>query len=142
MGALDPVYRRFFDRSFSDVKALAEVLEEARAAGTDRVEVLLNPEEILKVSGKAKEKAVLQALQSALAKNAEKVTGRPEVHLTLFWDSRNAGYLLRSLNGSSRSKSKVDLLLEVGPEPQFHNPEHWRVSERFDGDGVGMGPSC
>lgn len=123
VGALDPVYRRFFDRSFSDSGVLAEALEEARAAGADRVEVLLNPEQILKVSGKKKEKAVLQALQSALAEDANKVKGKAKMSLTLFWNSRNAGYLLRSLNGSNRSKSKADLLLEVGPEPQFHNPE-------------------
>jgi hypothetical protein len=98
-------------------------LEEARAAGADRVEVLLNPEQILKVSGKKKEKAVLQALQNALAVDANKVKGMAKMSLTLFWNSRNAGYLLRSLNGSNRSMSKIDLLLEVGPEPQFHNPE-------------------
>jgi hypothetical protein len=31
--------------------------------------------------------------------------------------------LLRSLNGSDGSMSKVDLLLEVGPGPLFHNTE-------------------
>ena len=49
--------------------------------------------------------------------------GKPKLHLTLFWNSRNAGYLLRALNGANSSMSKVDLLLEVGPEPRFHNPE-------------------
>ena len=123
VGALDPVYRRFFDRAIADVGTLTEVLGQARRTGAGRVEVLLNPEQILSDSGKKKEKTVLQALQRALEEDAHKVRGKPKLHLTLFWNSRNAGYLLRSLNGADRSMSKVDLFLEVGPGPQFHNTE-------------------
>ncbi len=123
VGAMDPVYRRCFDRFFTDLGILAEVLEEAQTTGVDRVEVLLNPEQILSDSGKNKEKVVLQALHSVLAEDVKPMKGKPKLHLTLFWGSRNAGYLLRSLNGTDRSKSKADLLLEVGPEPQFHSPE-------------------
>lgn len=121
VGELKPVYRRFFDRCFPDVGALAEVLAEAPAAGMDRVEVLLNPEMIFAFAGKKKEKTVLRALQEALAGNKEQVTGRPEVAATLFWNSRNAAYLLRCLEGSGASKIKADLLLRVGPEPGFHS---------------------
>jgi len=119
VGELKPVYRRFFDRCFSDVGVLADVMAEARCAGTERVEVLLNPEVVFALAGKKKERVVLQALQAALAGNKEKIT--PEVNLTLFWNSRNAAYLLRALGGSGASKSKADLLLRVGPEPAFHS---------------------
>jgi formate dehydrogenase major subunit len=123
VGALDPVYRRHFDRSFTDFGTLTDVLEEAQTAGADRVEILLNPEQILKILGKKKEKAVLQALQNALGEDENPAKGKPKLRLTLFWNSRNAGYLLRSLNGTNRSMSKFDLLLEVGPKPRFHNSD-------------------
>jgi hypothetical protein len=129
VGELNPVYKRYFDRSLNDPGTLSAVLKEAQRAGTDRVEVLLNPEQILNSLGKQKEKAIVQALQSALVENAENVTGMAKLYLTLFWNSRNAAYLLRSLNGINRSKTKVDLLLEVGPEPQFHNSERPDTAE-------------
>jgi hypothetical protein len=72
-------------------------------------------------AGKKKEKAVLQALQGALAGNKEQVTGSPEVHLTLFWNTRNAAYLLRALERGGASKAQADLLLQVGPGPGFHS---------------------
>jgi len=124
VGELKPVYRRFFDRCFSGVGALAEVLAEAQTASTGRVEVLLNPEMILVCYGKDRERAVLRALQEALAGNREQVTGRPEVAATLFWNSRNAAYLLRCLEGGGASRSKPDLILQVGPEPGFHGSVH------------------
>jgi len=121
VGELKPVYRRFFDRCFPDVGAVDEVLAEARSAGTQRVEVLLNPEMVVRLAGQKKERQVLQALQEALSGNNKRVTGRADVNLTLFWNSRNAAYLLRTLKRSGASKSKADLLLRVGPEPAFHN---------------------
>ena len=125
VGELKPVYRRFFERCFPDPASLEEVLVKALKAGAERVEVLLNPEMIQKLSGKKKEKAVFRALQPALeaagAGNKGRAKGRPEVGLTLFWNSRNAAYLLRALGGSGASGGKADLLLQVGPEPAFHS---------------------
>jgi formate dehydrogenase major subunit len=132
VGELKPVYRRFFARCFPDVGALEQVLGEARSSGVDRIEVLLNPEEILKRLGKDTEKAVLQALQEALAENAEQAPGKPETHLTLFWDSRNAHYLLRSLAGGGGTESEPDLILEVGPEPGFFESESKVPAERLE----------
>ncbi|UCF95839.1 MAG: FAD-dependent oxidoreductase [Spirochaetaceae bacterium] len=129
VGALKAVYRRFFDRCFPDVGSLAEVLTQVSATETERVEVLLNPEMVLKNLGKKMEKAVLQALQEALAGNANEATGKPRVHLTLFWNSRNAGYLLRALDGADRSKTKADLILQMGPEPGFHGSEPVKAAE-------------
>jgi NADPH-dependent glutamate synthase beta subunit-like oxidoreductase len=120
VGELKPVYRRFFDRCFPDAGDLSQVLTEATATAAGRLEVLLNPESILNDGGKKTEKAVLQALQEALQANRERAKGRPEVDLTLFWNSRNAGYLLRCLEGKDAAKSKADLILQVGPEPGFH----------------------
>ena len=111
VGELKPVYRRFFESCFPDVGTMEDVLAQARKAGAQRVEVLLNPEMIVKLAGKQKEKAVLRALQAAVQ----------PANITLFWNSRNAAYLLRALEGSGASKRKADLLLQVGPEPAFHS---------------------
>ena len=125
VGELKSVYRRFFENCFPDVGAMEDVLARARKAGAERIEVLLNPEMIVKLAGKKKAKAVLRALQPGLqpaaAGNTKRVPGSFEVNVTLFWNSRNAAYLLRSLKGSGASKRKADLLLQVGPEPAFHS---------------------
>jgi hypothetical protein len=94
---------------------MEDVLAQARKAGAQRIEVLLNPEMIVKLAGKQKEKAVLRALQPALQAALQ------PANITLFWNSRNAAYLLRALEGSGASKRKADLLLQVGPEPAFHS---------------------
>jgi formate dehydrogenase major subunit len=120
VGELKPVYRRFFERCFPDVGAMAEVLAKAGSTGAERVEVLLNPQMVVKLAGKKKEKAVLQSLQAALAGNKKRVSGKAEFRLTLFWNARSAAYILRALEGSGVSKSKADLLLRVGPGPEFH----------------------
>jgi formate dehydrogenase major subunit len=135
VGELKPVYRRYFESCFPDFGAMEEVLAQARKTGAEQIEVLLNPEMIVKLSGKKKEKELLQALQPAVTGNNRLIAGSPAVYITLFWNSRNAAYLLRSLNGGGASKRKADLLLQMGPEPAFHSstdsgterPEETRV---------------
>jgi formate dehydrogenase major subunit len=142
-GPLNPLYRRFFERTFPQVDALELALREAKAVGTEAVEVLLNPEEILKNQGKQVEKKILKAIRAAVLDGS----GGPRVRLTLFWNSRNGGYLLRSLaamrfqaaGGSPEVPSEAeadvpaqpgkagaaagqaDLLLELGPAQGFHH---------------------
>jgi formate dehydrogenase major subunit len=118
VGELKSVYRRFFECCFPDVGAMEEVFAKARNGNVERIEALLNPEMIVQLAGKKKEKALLLTLQAALAGNRGQATA--EVKLTLFWNSRNAAYLLRILEGSGTSKRKADLMLQVGPAPAFH----------------------
>jgi ferredoxin len=120
VGALKPVYRRFFERYYSDAGALSDVLADARRIGVERVEVLLNPEMIVELAGKTKEKALLRTLEEAVSGSGPKTAAK--VRITLFWNSRNAAYLLRNLKGSDRRKIDADLLLQFGPEPGFHGP--------------------
>jgi hypothetical protein len=100
-GETEVVYERFFERLVPDPALLAEGL-----AGADGpVEVLVNPEELLACSGKSAEKKVLAALKAAGS----------EVRITLYWNSRNAAYLLAALDGKgARAEAKHDLLLDAG----------------------------
>jgi ferredoxin len=118
VGELKPVYRRFFDRCFPGVEAAEEVLAEARGSGAERVEVLINPEMIRNLAGSRKERTVVKALQAAASGAGE--TALPEIGCTLFWNSRNAAYLLRTL-GDGGSRGKADLILQVGPDGAFHS---------------------
>jgi hypothetical protein len=118
VGAIKPVYRRFFERCYPDAGALSDVLAEARRTGLERVEVLINPEIVAELAGKTKERALLRALEEAVSGSGPKTAA--EVRVTLFWNSRNAAYLLRNLKGSGPGKIDADLLLQVGPEPGFH----------------------
>ena len=63
------------------------------------MEVLVNPEELARAGGKAAGKQALAALRAARGA-APAGAARPSpqgVRVTLFWNSRNGGYLLRSL---------------------------------------------
>jgi hypothetical protein len=121
VGELKPVYRRFFQRHFPQVNALAEALAAAQAAGAGRVEILLNPEMVLKTFGKKAEKTLVRALENILGGDEE---GGSATRLTLFWNSRNAAYLLHALEGKASAagaaKASPDLILQVGPAPGFH----------------------
>ena len=120
LGELKPVYRRFFDRCFPAAAELAEVLEQARREEAGPVEVLVNPEMLNRQLGGRGERAVAGALQAAAEDSAAHGDKRAGVRITLFWNSRNAAYLLRSLGGSGASRAKADLILQLGPEPDFH----------------------
>lgn len=63
-------------------------------------EVLLNPEELLRQHGKEAERGVLETLIRASGASAPRVT--------LFWNSRNAGYLLRSLQAAGLAAADHD----------------------------------
>jgi hypothetical protein len=133
VGELKPVYRRFFESCFPDIGSMDDVLAQARKAGAERIDVLINPEMIVELAGKKKEKAVLQALhpaaQPAASGDKRRIREGSDVNVTLFWNSRNAAYLLRSLDGSGASKRKADLLLQVGPEPAFHRSTDYRAED-------------
>jgi hypothetical protein len=104
-GQTEAVYGRFFQRVGPDPARLAEAL--AEPASGELIEVLVNPEELLAACGKKAERAVLAALTTA--------AGRPEVRITLYWNSRNAGHLLRALDGAGAPGGKgCDLLLAAG----------------------------
>jgi formate dehydrogenase major subunit len=143
VGELKPVYRRFFNRCFPDVGALGEVLSAARAARAGQVEVLLNPQMIVELAGKKKEKAVLRALEEGAVRRGGKTT--PVVVPSLFWNSRNAAYLLRKLAGGRKPRGDFDLVLEVGPGDGFHRSgesepavEIRRISWAFKADGADL----
>jgi formate dehydrogenase major subunit len=106
-GETESVYERFFERVCPEPARLAEALQAAEPG--ERIEVLLNPEELLAAAGKKVERAVLAALQTA--------AGRREVRITLFWNSRNAAHLLRALDGKRAPEAEAcDLLLAAGVE--------------------------
>ncbi len=102
-GKLQPVYERFFERVEPDPAKLAEGL-----ASGEPVEVLVNPQELLSRFGKEVETNVLAGLRAA--------AGRPGVRITLYWNSRNAAYLLRLLDGKGTqgARADCDLLLDAG----------------------------
>ena len=104
-GEPKPVYERFFDRIVSDPGELPGGLSEALGAA-EPTDVMVNPEELLRIAGKEAEKKVLAGLLKA--------AGRPGV--TLYWNSRNASHLLRALadKGVGRASGDCDLLLEAG----------------------------
>jgi hypothetical protein len=100
-GETEPVYERFFERIVPDPAALAEDLATSRGS----VEVLVNPEQLLAEAGKRTEKKVLAALRAA----------GPGVKVTLYWNSRNAAYLLEALAGKGAgAEQEHDLLLDAG----------------------------
>ena len=105
-GEIEPVYERFFERLSPEPARVAEAL--AEPVSGELIEVLVNPQELLAAAGKKAEQGVLAALEAA--------AGRPEVRVTLYWNSRNAGHLLRQLDGTGVAGGKgCDLLLEAGP---------------------------
>ncbi len=108
VGPQAPIYTRHFDRIFPRLEELDAALRAAAAAGVPGavpsaelrapssvpgVEVLVNPEELARAGGKAVERQALAALLAAPA----------GVRVTLFWNSRNGGYLLRKLAEASAS---------------------------------------
>jgi hypothetical protein len=100
-GETESVYERFFERVVPDPAALAEALADAPGG----VEVRVNPEQLLAEAGKSAERKVLSALRAA----------GPEVKVTLYWNSRNAAYLLEALDGKGAgAEQEHDLLLDAG----------------------------
>ncbi len=100
-GETEAVYERFFERILPDPAALAEGLAGARGP----LEVQVNPEQLLAEAGKRAEKKVLAALKAA----------GPGVRVTLYWNSRNAAYLLEALDGKGAGEQpEHDLLLDAG----------------------------
>jgi hypothetical protein len=108
VGPHTAVYDRHFERVFPTYGDLAWALREAQAAG-GQVEVLVNPQEVARVGGKEAERRVLSTLR-----------GGGAARLTLFWNARNGGYLLRSLAASgvwadeADASEAADLVLEAG----------------------------
>jgi formate dehydrogenase major subunit len=124
-GQTEAVYGRFFRRLDPDPARLAEAL--AEPVSGELIEVLVNPEELLAACGKKAEQAVLAALTAA--------AGRPEVRVTLYWNSRNAGHLLRALDGDGTSGGKgCDLLLAAGA-----GAEGGRKAEEGEPPGIRWG---
>ncbi|MBA7531895.1 hypothetical protein ES705_24120 [subsurface metagenome] len=104
----DKLYDRFFSRLIPDPDNLAEIFK-SEAGKKRRFDLLINPEEFLKASkasGRSKEKQLLAAL----------LQSGEQVCTTLFWNSRNAGCLLRSLAAKKLpgGKQDYDLLIAVG----------------------------
>ncbi len=118
------IYARHFDRLFPGPADLAAALQEAAAAG-GRVEVLLNPQELARLGGRETERQVLAALLPAAAA-ASRAAG---VRVTLFWNARNGGCLLRRLaeagpeaggapgEAAPAGVEPPDLVLEAGCRP-------------------------
>lgn len=103
----DKLYDRFFSRLIPDPDELAEIFK-SEAGKKRRLDLLINPKEFLKASGRGKEKRLIGTLLNA----GEKVC------TTLFWNSRNAGCLLRSLAAKelAQGKQEYDLMIAVGAD--------------------------
>ena len=127
VGRVAPLYQRFFARIFPKAADLAKALAEAPRKA--RVEVLANPQGLLAAEGKAAEKAVLRALRALRPSQPDKGTRRrapvgPDV--TLFWNARNAGYLLRKLpvrRGRGSDSEEPDLVLAFDLQPGLEEPK-------------------
>ncbi len=100
------VAERTASRVIPELSGLSRALAEAAKAGK-RIEIFVNPEEILRVHGSAGEKTALAALVTA--KQSAKA------RITLLWNSRNAGYLFARTEAAG-GPAKPDLLLDVGVE--------------------------
>jgi NADPH-dependent glutamate synthase beta subunit-like oxidoreductase/ferredoxin len=165
-GALAPVYERFFARcedggasralparakaggagklapALGPVKLrrlLRDALQEAGEGG--RLEVLLNPSELLREWGKEMERHLLRTLRNMVRPAAAGSTGAA-VRVTLFWNARNAGYLLRALHalrggatsgrraaagrGGPPEPMECDLILEAGPQGELDDGVRWK----------------
>jgi hypothetical protein len=139
-GALAAIYRRFFDRVGEQLELLPGWLDEAAADhSSGSLEVLLNPEECFRLWGKAAERALLGALTEPAAPavladrgSRERSSGKGSAsvrehsfRVTLFWNSRNGGYLLPRLAaaGLLGAPATPDLLLEAGPAPLIGEPQ-------------------
>jgi hypothetical protein len=103
----DKLYDRFFSRLIPDPDELAEIFK-SEAGKKRRLDLLINPEEFLKDSGRSQEKRLLGTL----------LQSGEQVCTTLFWNSRNAGCLLRSLAVKElpEGKQDYDLLVAVGAD--------------------------
>lgn len=123
----DRLYDRFFSRLISDPDELAEILK-SEAGKKRRLDLLINPEEFLKASGRGKEKRLL----GALLRNRERVC------TTLFWNSRNAGYLLRSLAAKKlpEGKQDYDLLIAAGADNTTFKGRVIELGRKAAGNGI------
>lgn len=106
----DKLYDRFFSRLIPDSDYLEEIFI-SEAGKKQRLDLLINPEEFLKASkasGRGKEKRLV----GTLLRSGEQLCTTP------FWNSRNAGYLLRSLAAKKLpgGKQDYDLLIAVGAD--------------------------
>jgi len=101
----DKLYDGFFSSLIPDPDELAEIFK-SEAGKKRRLDLLINPEEFLKTSGRSREKQLLGTLLKA----------GEQICTTLFWNSRNAGCLLRSLAAKKLPEEKrdFDLLITVG----------------------------
>lgn len=113
----DRLYDRFFSRLIPDTDELAEVFK-SEAGKKRRLDLLINPEEFLKASkaSKASNRSQEKRLFQTLLQSGEQVC------TTLFWNSRNAGYLLRSLAVKKlpEGKQNCDLLITVGTDSETY----------------------
>ena len=101
-------YRHCADRFYAELSQLEQALNLALSQ-KQRVDVLLNPEELLKEASASRQKALVGALK--------RTASCERVRLTLLWSSRNAGCLLRALAAKglwNRPQGPFDLLLQAG----------------------------
>jgi len=127
----DKLYDRFFSRLIPDPDELVEMFK-SEAGKKRRLDLLINPEEFVKASGRSQEKRLL----GTLLKTGEQVC------TTLFWNSRNAGCLLRSLavKKFAQGKQDYDLLIAVGADSDTSRDTFQETSkEPFKGRVIELG---
>jgi hypothetical protein len=124
-GETEEVYERFFERILPDPALLAEGLKSAGGPAA----VLVNPEQLLAESGKGAERKVLAALRAA----------GPEVRVTLYWNSRNAAYLLEALGRKGAGpEAPHDLLLDTGLSADGKAAVRWGLAPGAEADQAGL----
>lgn len=82
--------KRAASRVYPGISEFGAALKDAEALGT--VDIIVNPEDISSAYGKAAESDIITRLSSAY--------DRGRTRVTLFWNSRNASYLLRKIYGN------------------------------------------
>ncbi len=124
-GETEEVYERFFERILPDPALLAEGLKGAGGPVT----VLVNPEQLLAEAGKGAERKVLAALRAA----------GPEVRITLYWNSRNAAYLLEALDRQGAGlEAPHDLLLDAGLSADGKAAVRWGLTAGAEAGQAGL----
>ncbi len=132
VGSDSPVCRRVADRVFPNLSQLQEAFQYAQLERR-MVDLLVNPEEIPRICERE--------IHNVLLKTIIEASFSKEYRLTLFWNSRNSAYLLRSLTEKgllSRKMEDYDLLLAVGGEIE-ESREAKRVI-RWGAEPKGSGP--
>jgi len=93
---------------YPDIGELKKAVEKAHNSGP--VDIMINPEDIALKYGKDKEQSIVSLLINVFQHSG--------VRITLFWNSRNAGYLLKKLNEKNCLDSgpdySADLRLIIG----------------------------